>query len=185
MSVSTEGTALELLTAVKNRLATLIPDFGRGALMITDEPVPPDAYFAQGKLACTLCLLDGTFDKRLWAGGGPMQLTETSDLVVTILTHPKLDQPPQAEVALLNDKFGILTRFKPDILRALLVADPAADLLIPWVPVDDDGQYFLRDGGLVPVRSQGPGQVPGRDWIGLSLHFAVQFDWNLRLLPPS
>jgi len=100
------------------------------------------------------------------------------------LTRSKLDQPPQAENALLNETFGILTRFKPEILRAILVDDPTADILVPWVPVDDDGMSYLRD-GIEPTRSQGPGQVPGRDWIGLSLHFSVTFDWNLRLTPPS
>lgn len=184
MTPSHDVTADRLLTDVRNRLAEKIPEFTRGTLLITDEPVPPDAYFPKGKIACTVCLLDGGFDRGIWHGAGPNALTETSDLVVTILTRSKLDQPPQAEVALTNEKFGILTRFKPDLLRALLVDDPTADILQPWVPGDDDGFSYLRN-GIEPVRSQGPGQMPGRDWLGLSLHFSVTFDWNLRLSPPA
>jgi hypothetical protein len=176
---SREGTPYDLLKAVESRLRERLEYLNAGNCFITDEPIPPNSYFPTGKLVCTICLLDGTFDGGFWVGGGPAQLTEHSNLVVTLCTRSKLDQPPRAEQALLNADFGILTKHKPRILQALLVDDPQATTLRPWVPLNADGNQFLLDAALRPTRSRGPTQLTGGDWLGLELHFAVAYDWDL------
>lgn len=176
-SVTTEGTAYDLLTQVESRLLARVPGFNAANCFITDNPIPPDGYFPQGALACTICLLDGVFDDRLYDGGASNQLVETSDLVVTVFTRSKIDQPPRAKVAMLHEDRGILTKHKPLVLRALLVDDPTAAILSPWHPLRD-GQPFLR-GSILPRRSQGPREIEGLDWLGLSLWFTVEFDWEL------
>lgn len=176
---SREGTPYDLLKAVESRLREKLEYLGQGNCFITDEPIPPNSYFPSGKLTCTICLLDGKFDYPHWVGGGPAQLTEHADLVVTLMTRTKIDQPPRAEQALLNAEFGMLTKHKPRLLQALLVDDPAATALKPWVPLDADGNQFLLDASLIPSRARGPTQLAGGDWLGLELHFSVAYDWDL------
>ncbi len=173
------GNPNDLLKAIEDRLRSNLEYLNAGNCFITDEPIPPKSYFTTGKLACTICLLDGTFDGRLWVGGGPAQITEHSDLVVTLLTRSKIDQPPRAEAALLNADFGILTKHKPKLLQALLVDDPTATPIQPWIPVDSAGNQILNDAALLPRKSRGPTQLTGGDWLGLELHFGVSIDWNL------
>lgn len=185
LPANTDGTAFDLLTQVEGRLLAKIPEFNAGNCFITDEPLPPDNYNPQGGVTCTICLLDGRFDKGLYAGGAANQLAEESDLVVTLLTRTKLDQPPRSKFALLNEERGILTKYKPRLLAAILVDDLAANILSPWNPLRKTGEPFLRD-AIMPSRSQGPMRVSGSDWLGLSLHFDIVFDWQLREeIPPS
>jgi hypothetical protein len=169
-----------LVSQVLDRLRKKIPVFNKANCLPTDSPIPPDSYFPQGKLTCTVCLLDGKFDRPLFIGGAGNQLTEYSDLVVTVLTRNKLDQPPRAEAALFNAEFGILSVHKPRLLQALIVDDPTQEILQQWIPVTESGAPFLRDGGLVPTHCRGPAQLDRSDWLGLELHFSVCFDWDLR-----
>lgn len=169
-----------LLAAVVDRLRTKVKGLTPANCFVTDQPVPPDGYFPQGDVACTVCLLDGTFDAQLWNGGGPSQLCETPSLAVTILRHTKIDQPPRLTTAMQSEQKGLLKVWKLELLRALLVEDATADVLVPWQPVDYDGNPILRGMGLVPRRSQGPRMMTEVDWLGLTLWFEVSFDWDLR-----
>lgn len=169
-----------LLAAVVDRLRTRVKGLTQANCFATDQPVPPDAYFSQGDVACTVCLLDGTFDEQLWNGGGPNQLRETPRLGVTILRRTNIDQPPRLTSGLQDSSKGILKVWKLELLRALLVEDAAADVLVPWQPVDDEGLPILRGMGLLPRRSEGPRPLVGGEWLGLTLWFEVSFDWDLR-----
>ena len=174
-----DGTAYDLLTEVETRLRAEIEGFNEGTCFICDSPVPPDAYFPTGGVVCTIALVDGHFDQGNYVGGGANVLTETCSLVITPMVNIVLDQPSRARAALLNDGKGILTRYKPRILRALLVDDPDAATLAPWFPVKN-GLPMTR-GAMLPTRSDGPRQLQGADWLGLSLWFEVAFDWDLTL----
>lgn len=173
-----DGTDFDLLRAVQARLCASVPKLAPGICMICDEPVPPGTYFPRGDLACTIALSDGTFDTEKYDGAGANQLCERKSLIVTVFTRSKLDQPPRAEFALLDEQRGILTCYKPAILRALLIHDPTAETLEPWQPLR--GEHPILRGALVPTRSQGPRQLLDDDWLGLSLFFDVEFDWELR-----
>lgn len=175
--LSIDGTQYDLLTQVESRLHARISLFDRGNCFICDGPVPPDAYFPQGLLACTIAVGDGVFNDSNYDGGAANVLTEDCDLIVTLFLRSKLDQPPRAKVALLDEERGLLTKLKPAVLQALLVDDPAAEILAPWLPMKS-GRPFLR-GALIPRRSQGPREIPGLDWLGLSLYFQAEFDWDL------
>lgn len=173
-----DGTDFDLLKAVQSRLEEKVPKLTKGLVMICDEPMPPKGYFPRGDLACTLALTDGQFDKSKYDSGGANQLTEKKQLVVTIFTRTKIDQPPRAEYAMLDKERGLLARYKPLLLGALLVDDLAAEpILNPWQPLKN-GHPIIR-GSIVPDRSQGPREVFD-DWLGLSLFFDVEHDWELR-----
>jgi len=175
-----DATDNDLLLRVKDRLREKItklePD---GLVMICDEPIPPDSYFPRGELCASLAVSDGTFDKANYAGGGANVLTEKKQLIVTVFSRVKIDQPPRAENALLDTQRGMLAAYKPQVLSAMLVDDPAAEIVEPWEPLKD-GKSILRQ-SLCPDRCRGPIQVAGNpDWLGMSLYFDVEFDWNLR-----
>ena len=172
-----DATDFDLLTAVKARLHDQIDKLQPGLVMICDEPIPPDAYFPRGEFCATVALTDGTFEKGMYDSAGPNQLCERKQLVVTIFSRVKIDQPPRLENALLDENRGSLTAYKRQVLQAMLVDDPDANLLEPWQPLKD-GQQFLRN-GLVPDRCQGPRTLTGGDWLGLSIFFDVDFDWDL------
>lgn len=176
---TTDGTDFDLLFAVKDRLHARISKLKEGLVMICDEPVPPKAYFPAGDLACSLALTDGVFYKAKYDCGGANQLCERKSLVITIFQRSNIDQPPRAEHAMLDKERGMLAKWKPAVLSAVLVDDPAADLLAPWHPKNKSGQNILR-GSIVPDRSQGPREMTEGSWLGLSLFFDVEFDWNLR-----
>lgn len=173
-----DGTDFDLLTAVKARLTEKVPKLTDGLCLICDEPLPPESYYPRGDFAMTLALTDGTFDKSMYDAGGANQLCESKRLIATVLRRSNIDQPGRLEHAMLDEDRGILTRYKPFVLRAILVDDPAADILAPWQPMKN-GKPILR-GAIMPDISQGPRQVTGGGWLGLSLFFIVEFDWELR-----
>lgn len=174
-----DGTAYHLLTEVETRLRAEVEGFNAGNCFICDSPVPPDSYFPTGGVVCTIALVDGQFSGGHFIGGAANVLTETCSLVITPMVNIKLDQPPRARVAMLDDSKGILTRYKPRILRAILVDDIDAAVLSSWFPVKDG--FPLTRGAILPRRSQGPVRLDGADWLGLSLYFEVEFDWDLTL----
>ena len=88
--------------------------------------------------------------------------------------------PPRLTTALHAENRGLISVWKPLLLQALLVEDPAAEILAPWQPVDHDGLPILRGMGLMPRTCQGPRTMDDLDWLGFTLWFAVQFDWDLR-----
>lgn len=180
-----DATDFDLLTAVKARLREQITKLEpEGLVMLCDEPVPPDAYFPRGEVCATVALSDGQFDKGKYDCGGANQLTEKKSLIVTVFTRVKVDQPPRSEYAMLDTERGLLARYKPQVLSAILVDDPTADILQPWQPLKN-GQPFLR-GSIVPDRANGPRQlIAGNDWLGLSIYFDVEFDWDLRTPRPQ
>ena len=178
-----DGDESRLLLQVQERLIDRVKVGGNSAFndkncFVTEEPIPPETYFSQGRMVCTVCLGDGQFDEYKYDGGGANQLTEHVDLLVSVFTRTKLDQPPQATYALLDEERGMSRKLKPALLEALLVEDPDADILIPWIPLNSQGQPFLRNPPF-PRRSQGPRQLQGMDWLGLTLSFGVEFDWDL------
>lgn len=170
-----------LLAAIVDRLRDKVPLFNKANCFETEQPVPPSSYFPQGDVACTVCLQDGQFDERLYDGGGPNQLSETLQLGVTVFRRSKIDQPPRVTVALQDCDKGVLKVLKLSVLRALLVEDLDADILVPWQPVSADGNPILRGMGLVPRSCQGPRALSDMDWIGLTIWFSVAIDWDLRL----
>lgn len=178
-----DATDFDLLTAVKARLREKVKKLEpEGLIGLTDSPIPPTAYFPRGELFSTLCFVGGQFDKRLYDGGGANQLCEQKQLVVTVFSRVKIDQPPRLEYAMLDAERGMLAAYKPQVLAAILVDDPTAEILQPWQPLKI-GKAILR-GSIVPDRCQGPVEVNG-DWLGLSLFFDVEFDWNLRTPRPE
>jgi hypothetical protein len=179
-STTADTQAAPIIEAVLVRLRERVPGLKEANCFPTDQPVPPEAYFPQGDVACTVCLIDGQFDERLWDGGGPNQLAETCSLGVTLLIRSNIDQPPRLTTALHGPTKGLVRIWKPQLLRALLVEDPAADILAPWQPLDVDDLPILRGMGLVPRSCQGPRTMDGLDWLGFTLWFSVQFDWDLR-----
>lgn len=177
-----DGDAATLLLQVEARLIERVKlngaaMLGEGNCFITEEPIPPDSYFPTGNLAVTVCLGDGQFDEGMYDGGGANQLCEFGTLIVTAFARNKIDQPPRAKNALLNESRGLLAKLKPAILQAILVDDPAARILAPWHPLKN-GSPFLR-GAIMPRASAGPRQLGGLDWLGLTLTFGVEFDWDL------
>jgi hypothetical protein len=175
------GTADELLVAIETRLRAQVEGLNKQNCFICDEPIPPESYFPTGKLACTIALIDGSFNPGHYDGGGANQLTEKCPLAITILSRVDIDQPPRAREALLSSDRGMFRRYKKQVLRAMLVDNIAiaSGILVPWQPTNEAGE-FIR-GAIVPTRCQGPRQLPsGNDpWLGLTIWFDAEFDWDL------
>lgn len=184
--MSANGTDYDLLVAFQDRLREKVP-YSETQCFVTDEPVPL-IWPSKGPW-CTVCLGDQQFDPELYSGGGMGQLCQHTPVLVTAFIQSGLDHPPRLPVAMLDPKAGILTEYKPKILRALLSEcdgkSDYPDLVVPWVP-KSGGQSICRD-GVVPVSCSRPtymvqGETNGRQGInilGITLTFRCSFDWSL------
>lgn len=182
--MSADGTELDLLTQIQARLREKVP-FTVPQCFICDTQVPE--IFPPSGPICTISVGQSNFDGELFDGGGFNQLTQHTPVYVTVLVRSALDHPPAIETALLDPSGGLLMRYKPRILRALLADCDAAQHnrgpTVPWSP-EHDGEPILRD-WIKPVScsaplymQQGEGRGGAR-FLGITLTFRCSFDWRL------
>lgn len=166
------ATQQEILTAVVARLRECIPEYTDLTCFVSDHPTP--VSFPAGPICCTVTLGAGTFPERMFAGGGQLTLCEQTTLLVSPYVRSKLDKPAQTTQIMLNEEKGLITRFKPAILKALL-QDGAS---LPWQPLDSTGQRLLRS-DLAPANCSAPAPDATGEFMGMIMSFAVEFDWRL------
>jgi len=185
--MSADGTEFDLLTEIQNRLREKVP-FSESQCFLCDAPVP--MMFPVKDPCCTISVGASQFDPEYWSGGGFNQLTQHTPVLVTVLCRSTLDHPPRVETALLDPGRGLLMRYKPKILRALLAncdgdSSDSDGPMPPWSP-KYQGEPILRD-YVQPISCSAPvymaqGEDAGRGgayFLGITLTFRCSFDWRL------
>jgi len=154
--------------AIVQRLIDEIAEWSSSTCYTSDDPnltlVPPHDIF------CTVVPRDGVFDEAMFAGGGIDCLSERTAVAVNVFSFVRSGESGGTNAAIYSEQRGLLSNYKPRILRALL---------LDWEPTFD-GQSLLRD-MLRPVRSVGPKAVTvnKRKYLSLTLEFATHFDWEI------
>lgn len=172
---SDRATQLSILEAITQRLRQRVPDLSEVNTFVSDQRQP--VKFPSDRLCCTITPGPGRFDEALWAGGGQSQICETLDVLVTLWLQNRLDAIPRATNALLGER-GILSWYKPHLLRALLLEDLGNGSIDAWMPVGQDGMGLLRN-YLRPVSCSSPMPEQTQSWIGMTLTLEASFDWML------
>ena len=176
--MSADGTEYDLLTQVQGRLREKVP-FPESCCFISDAPVPE--FWPTVDPICTISVGDTQFDAEYWAGGGYEQLTQHTPLLITVFVRSSLDSPPRINAALLDPNRGLLMRYKPKILRALLAeCDGTSSPMPQWDP-HYLGESILRD-AIQPVGCSAPRYAQDRggvNFLALTLTFRCSFDWRL------
>lgn len=152
-----------VLTAVVDRLVAQLA-INANRCYVSTQPlstIPPGGdYFV------TVSLGDGQFDAEIQEQHA-VQLQEQTEVIITVLTRMHLDRADRDIYLLTDDTRGLLT-----IKRLILKALVGHDL------VEGAGDTFLRR--LVAVKYAEKPQYDPEKMVGwLSIHFAVDFDWDL------
>jgi len=168
----------DILAAFRDRLRVACEECDEMTCFISDQPIPVSIP-AGGGHCLTVSIGNGSFDQSLFAGGGHAALNEDSEIIVTIMIRISLDRVPQAERALISLDRGIISRWKRDVLKALLLSDPNLGAASqPWEPLIGDKPLCREQ--IRPVTATSPADVPGHQgWVGMQIAFAVSFDWEL------
>lgn len=164
-----KATQTEILLAIQQRLRDRVDGFSEATCFYDDEPFP--LIMPPHEVFCTIAPTDSTFPQEFFTGGGEETLTEASGVTVTVFRLCNLDQPDRAEVAMLEPERGLLTKFKLQILKALLKD--------AWEP--ERGTTQLLRNQLSPASASAPRRYEGskNKWTYMSITFNTDFDWNL------
>jgi hypothetical protein len=165
----------EIFSQTVRRLRSQVKGLNESNCIVTDQEQPPT--WPSGSVVCTVCSGPGKFPEALYAGGGISTLCEVASLKVSIWVRCKLDKPPTAEAPLLGSDKGLISKYKPAILRALL-SDEKNGAAVPWEPCDEDGVKLLRN-QLSPISCTAPTPTSDGEFLGITLAFDTTFDWRL------
>jgi hypothetical protein len=172
------ATKSEVLGAFRDRLIEACPGCNSQTCFISDQPTP--LFIPAGGGHCvTVAAGKGSFDQRLFSGGGHSTLNEDFSVIITPMIRIDLDRIPQAERALLANDRGLVKVWQRNILRVLLMADPdLGEESQAWEPSVGD-RPLCRD-QIRPLNVTEPADVPDQPgWIGMHLTFSASFDWDL------
>lgn len=165
----------ELLRQTVRRLRNQVKGLSESNCLVTDQEQP--ASWPSGPLACTVCVAPGRFPESLFAGGGISTLCELAALKVSVYVRCKLDKPPAAEAVISGTDKGLIAKFKPAILKALLCEDKNGKVG-PWEPCDENGVKLLRN-QLSPISCTAPTPTADGEFLGITISFDTTFDWRL------
>jgi hypothetical protein len=165
----------QLLYQTVRRLRSQIKGFSESNCIVTDQEQPEQ--WPSGNIVCTVCVAPGRFPEALFAGGGTSTLTEVAALKVSVYARCKLDKPPAAEAWIIGSDKGLVSKYKPAVLRALLCEEKNGEVE-PWEPCDADGVKLLRN-QLSPISCTAPTPTANGDFLGITLAFDTTFDWKL------
>jgi hypothetical protein len=179
------ATKSEILEVFRDRLRDVCPGCAKpGQCIITDQPVPDDEIFPSVSHFVTVSAGAGTFNQSMFAGGGARTLNQDIQLVVTPIVQMNLDRVGSAEKRMLHVSRGLAT-WEQNVLSSILLANPNnPNSLRPWDPQIGD-RPLLRSQPC-PVHTSDTFDVPGQlGYAGISITFAVSFDWRLGLVTPQ
>lgn len=178
-----QGSELILLTAIRDRLVNRVDGLTAANCVLSDDAVP---LVWPADPCCTVSIGDSQFNPELWEGGGSNQLTIRTTVLVTMFCRCVLDRPPAAESVLLNRDRGLLLKWKPAILKALLVNDATwatSCCRVCWEPLTEDGYPILRQ-AMRPISCTSPRYVPpdregAIPFMAWTLTLEAEYDWKL------
>ncbi len=173
--MSDRATQADILQHILARLRVKIPEFTDANSFLCDQIIP--AQWPDGLLCCTLSVPEGRFPEPFSAGGGVSTLCENMTVDVTLFVRCSLDGPPDCDAALVGPE-GLWSRWKPDVLRALLLEGSSSSSVDCWMPVDEDGVGLLRN-QIAALRSSAVRPDATGQWSGITISFSVDFDWRL------
>ena len=166
------ATQEQVVNAIRARLIDKVPEFHENTCFVTDEPVPATGY-PHAQIFATVSIGDGTFPPEFFAGGGDGQVTENGTVVITTFSQLRTDNTGEITQAGFGAEKGLISRFKPAILAALLKDD--------WEPVADKNELLRNQ--LYPVSCSRVGSAPisqgSQSYLNFSITFGTDFDWQL------
>lgn len=165
----------QLLQQFARRLRSQIKGFSESNCVVTDQEQPEQ--WPGGNVVCTVCASPGRFPEAFYAGGGTSTLCEVASVKVSVYVRCKLDKPSSAEAWIIGKDKGLVSRFKPAVLRAVL-CEEKNDQVGPWEPCDEDGVKLLRN-QLSPISCSAPTPTGDGQFLGITLAFDTTFDWRL------
>ena len=186
--VHSSGTLDDLLRQIQKRLRSNIPELGEEDCFVTVEPIPEIA--PPGELIVTISPGAYRFPDDFFTGGGFETLMCSGTVDITVLHRTNLDQPTHSPLQLLDEDRGLIARYFPRVLRAMLVTDvtdpndPQKVVRIAWQPTNKKGEPMLRN-HFRPVEVGAPAPtVIGREggavgFVAATLSFQADFDWSI------
>jgi len=168
----------EILSQVAARLISKVSDFTENNVLIADTATPEST--PETPLTITVTVSDGSFDDQNFAGGGVDSVTMDAHIEVTLLARVGDQGGGRSDGALLSDPKGLLVRYVPRILKALLLEiDETTQARGPWFPRNKAGAFIVRDqlhprGFLAPRKA-----AEDQTLRMMQLTFGVSFDWKL------
>lgn len=171
---SNRSTQSEILSSIVQRLRKRVPELTDATCFVSDQRQP--VQWPTGPLCVTVVAGPGSFDESMWAGGGFATLCESLQIQITIWQRCMLDHIPRAEASLQGET-GMFSRYKPEILRALILQNNSG-VIEHWMPSYEDGTGMLRQ-PLQPVSCSPPMPEATQTYLGMTLTFNCLFDWML------
>jgi hypothetical protein len=171
---SDRATQAEIMLAIVQRLRERVDGLTDSTCFISDQRMP--VSWPAGHLACTVVAGEGEVDDAMWTGGGYSTICEHLQIQITIWLRCMLDQIPRAEASLAGEE-GMLSRFKPQLIRALLL-EKYGGRIENWMPAGSDGLGLLRN-PLQLLRCGAPLPDSEQKYLGMTLFFRASFDWRV------
>lgn len=144
-------------------------------VILSDQPIP--RFLPQSELAFSVSMGGGSFTERLWNGGHHRTAGTEAHLTTSVFVRVLKDSPGRKKSALLDESAA--WDWFERILAHLTVAEPEKGPdSQPWEP-STNGIPLLRN---IPTPSHFSDclEVPNHvGWIGISLVWSIEFDWNL------
>lgn len=169
------ATKQQLVEAIHNRLISRIDRLTAWNCLISERRQP--ATWPTDTVCVIFRLQNGRFPPNYMAGGGLLTPCEQLSMDITVWLRQWTQSTPNWEMALLGHE-GLISYWKPAVLRALLVTEAADGTMIPWQPVDAHGDRLWRN-PLVPTQSSAPVVDGENSWLGLTITFTCDYDWWL------
>lgn len=169
------GTQERILYRVITRLRESVDVLSEGNCFLSDQPIPP--FWPQSAIVCTVSAGDGHYNEGMFLGSGHEQLCEEFPLTIGIFVLTGgLDTPGRNTAVMLGPDTGLITVYKPKILRALLV-QKVGDEFVAWEACDNHGVPMAKE--FRPTRCSRPQPTDDGSRLGIQIDFAVSFDWEL------
>lgn len=159
-----------------NRLRVRIPELWQGNCFLGDQAEP--LSWPADRQCVIIALGGGHFPEPFTAGGGALTLCELSKVDITAWIRCELDATPDLSVSLLGAAGGLWSYWQPAILRALMITEDDQGEMLAWDPRGLDGRCLLRN-QLAPLHCTTARPDSTDTWLGITLTFAVDFDWWL------
>lgn len=173
--MANRATKQQIVAAILDRLIDRIDRLTAWNCILSDQQQPPQ--WPSGAECLILSVRDGQFPEHYTTGGGALTLCEQLTIRVTPWIQQWTRSVTDWEHA-MTGPVGLMSYWKPTLLRTLLISEATDSRLVPWQPVDHHGDVLWRN-TLSPVQCSRPLVDQSGEWLGLTLTFTCDYDWWL------